>query len=930
MLFDPSGPPRRPNPDIIQNIRKLNTEYKLGQLLCKCRQPDFLLALIKRQNSKLALPWLSSLIESSSIDSLDILPIQCICEYIWNHLSSSNSIEEEQQQQATLPAKKQICLDNLINRMKLILTTTDLNDSVVINQIKDTFDYFLNKLSSDKVHVRNSAIRIMGKIFIPNYSIDRLMLNFPVNGNNSQMLLSNPLLMQQQQNFIDLSSLIKIFKELSAFDIYIKPLLIKYFRQALMSETSAEHLDLYLDFLLKQLLLDFKHQNELESCLKMEIEQAPSPASPTSAAFFAENSTSNFQLLIKDNSFKQLYNEIALDFYEFFFKRDAYIKFMKLFALAQNEKSSTAASSTKQLNEIKQLRNYLIEFSLLLIKINQYDLNKEEVDEQLNSKEKSADLGNHFLNGDTNIKLLLRTKPRFSRDNLSQNSYLLIEFEFINMNDLSLSPSTNDKKSYLYIHEKIFNLLMYFLLLLAKLETSIDAKMRQLNNETIVLTDEEMDEHAEKINEVELDDANTKSTYLRILNDILVRNLFLNCENGLNDALNPLIKDKILKLFNNFDILIEYDDSNTTNSKNITRNENTLCFEVLNLYLSSISDKKELLYLLTNRFGISILSSYLITKKLERNLSENDLNFLLSNSKVKHLIKFFETLHLKIVALSSDDSKYSSTGKSLITFLRNKLSNKSHKVLSSQIVNLFELKDTKSQENTKNLNVHEMRSDLDELKILDQIEKQIENVKKEREKSILENLNAQQANQSQREDQSESMIVGQEDMNELSQEEQNILNIIEASSNQNLEMNLNKKLNEFNQNRDKMIDLLVKILLKYDSGLNDASSFKNNKQKRCVINILLDYFCHFDPHIVNSSKNNGAEFRLLFELKHDSAINDNIDDYNQTTDIKLNTFAQSFLLSLFIHQANWSKLYNCVNYSLKDHTFMGLKNSQYR
>jgi len=40
---------RRPTNETIQNIRKLNAEYKLGQMLCKSRQPDFLLALIKRQ-----------------------------------------------------------------------------------------------------------------------------------------------------------------------------------------------------------------------------------------------------------------------------------------------------------------------------------------------------------------------------------------------------------------------------------------------------------------------------------------------------------------------------------------------------------------------------------------------------------------------------------------------------------------------------------------------------------------------------------------------------------------------------------------------------------------------------------------------------------------------------------------------------------------
>jgi hypothetical protein len=46
---------RRPTNETIQNIRKLNAEYKLGQMLCKSRQPDFLLALIKRQVFNLSL-----------------------------------------------------------------------------------------------------------------------------------------------------------------------------------------------------------------------------------------------------------------------------------------------------------------------------------------------------------------------------------------------------------------------------------------------------------------------------------------------------------------------------------------------------------------------------------------------------------------------------------------------------------------------------------------------------------------------------------------------------------------------------------------------------------------------------------------------------------------------------------------------------------
>lgn len=49
MKFDPSGVARRPPLETLQSIKKLSAEYKLGQLLCKSRQPDFLLSLIHRQ-----------------------------------------------------------------------------------------------------------------------------------------------------------------------------------------------------------------------------------------------------------------------------------------------------------------------------------------------------------------------------------------------------------------------------------------------------------------------------------------------------------------------------------------------------------------------------------------------------------------------------------------------------------------------------------------------------------------------------------------------------------------------------------------------------------------------------------------------------------------------------------------------------------------
>lgn len=84
--------------------------------------------------------------------------------------------------------------------------------------------------------------------------------------------------------------------------------------------------------------------------------------------------------------------------------------------------------------------------------------------------------------------------------------------------------------------------------------------------------------------------------------------------------------------------------------------------------------------------------------------------------------------------------------------------------------------------------------------------------------------------------------------------------------------------------------------LKVSENSEDAFFQMNN---RCVIDLLLDFFCHLDPHIVG--KEFEMETRLLFEMR------------NHDDDSKLN-ITQPFLLSLFIHQANWQKLYDCVQF----------------
>lgn len=80
-----------------------------------------------------------------------------------------------------------------------------------------------------------------------------------------------------------------------------------------------------------------------------------------------------------------------------------------------------------------------------------------------------------------------------------------------------------------------------------------------------------------------------------------------------------------------------------------------------------------------------------------------------------------------------------------------------------------------------------------------------------------------------------------------------------------------------------------------DSNLDAVFQINNN---RCTIDMLLDYFVHLDPQIVN--KELDIQYRLLFEMR-------NTNDYRAA-------ITQPYLLSLFIHQAGWQKLFDCAQY----------------
>ena len=144
-------------------------------------------------------------------------------------------------------------------------------------------------------------------------------------------------------------------------------------------------------------------------------------------------------------------------------------------------------------------------------------------------------------------------------------------------------------------------------------------------------------------------------------------------------------------------------------------------------------------------------------------------------------------------------------------------------------------------------------------------------------------------------------------------EKRELVDIISQSSSQNLEANILKRLDELqssDNNESRVTGLLADSIFSYEEGKIDSNQIKQEPtteepttsyKRRCTLDFLLDLYCRRDPHIVRS-KSISSEFRLLFERR-------------QTTSSIYD--AQSFLLALFIHQADWSNLFECIRYLLE-------------
>ncbi|MCI4392221.1 hypothetical protein PGIGA_G00143530 [Pangasianodon gigas] len=157
--LEPKGPPRRPPPHIQEQLKSLNQSLRLGHLLCRSRNPDFLLNIIQRQASSQSMPWLADLVQSSE-GSLDVLPVQCLCEFLLHDAadetpSADDEEEGESKEQKVKKRQRQQKQRQLLGRLQDLLLGPKADEHTTC----EVLDYFLRRLSSSQVASRVLAMK---------------------------------------------------------------------------------------------------------------------------------------------------------------------------------------------------------------------------------------------------------------------------------------------------------------------------------------------------------------------------------------------------------------------------------------------------------------------------------------------------------------------------------------------------------------------------------------------------------------------------------------------------------------------------------------------------------------------------------------------------------------------------------------------------
>ena len=136
----------------------------LGMMMCKCRQPDFLLDVISRQGASRSLPWLIRLIEANE-GSLSVLPIQCLCEFLLHRIASQSpmNVDKKGSKQDRKAAQSKL---ERIEEMKTRLRDALWDPSTDVDSVKQALVYFLGRLAADTTGERDAAAEALAGLLL--------------------------------------------------------------------------------------------------------------------------------------------------------------------------------------------------------------------------------------------------------------------------------------------------------------------------------------------------------------------------------------------------------------------------------------------------------------------------------------------------------------------------------------------------------------------------------------------------------------------------------------------------------------------------------------------------------------------------------------------------------------------------------------------
>ncbi|KAL3877747.1 hypothetical protein ACJMK2_035409 [Sinanodonta woodiana] len=155
--LDPNGIARRPPQQVLDQLKALNESLKIGQMLCRSRSPDFLLDIIQRQGTSQSMPWLAELVESSE-GSLDVLPVQCLCEFLLHEPQDTVKDTMDDETAKFERHKKRQKLhkqEQLLTRLQNLVHSAEADSRTTY----EVLDYFLKRLSSHQIASRAQATK---------------------------------------------------------------------------------------------------------------------------------------------------------------------------------------------------------------------------------------------------------------------------------------------------------------------------------------------------------------------------------------------------------------------------------------------------------------------------------------------------------------------------------------------------------------------------------------------------------------------------------------------------------------------------------------------------------------------------------------------------------------------------------------------------